>query len=300
MKNLFAVFLLIHALSSRAQTPDHWAQAVNWDGVSHWSRYMITLPAYQGPNSLPVPRLANGTIDSSASLSMTGNLHFSPGDNTQNIALYGSFCLLKDVVSVDISWIPYEHFNMSTAIKDKRHVYYEYFYDKSTVGDVYMNTNFRLFKKWSPVIDLIFQVGYRFPSGEDFGAARYSDGPGYYFNMNFGKPLNKDRSLKLTWMLGFYVWQIESDVFNQDDAFLFGAGLDWQKKSWRIQSNVCGYLGYLENQGDKPIVFRLRGEKRTGRMGVILGFQQGLHDFRYSSAEFGAAYYFKWPVATAK
>ncbi len=293
MRSLLIALLSLVSVLAKSQTRERWEQVVNWDGVSNWSRYLITLPGYQGPNSLPVPQLGNGRIDSSSYLGITGAFHFSKGDNTQNIVLTGHIGLVKDVVDVEVTWIPYEHFSMSTAIKEKRHVYYDYFKENSASGDIYMNTNFRIFKKWSPVVDLLLQVGYRFPSGTDYGAARYSDGPGYHFAFNAGKALNEEKTLRLTAMAGFHVWQIESDVFKQDDSFLFGAGLDWDKNNFRIQANLAGYIGYLEKQGDKPIVFRTRLEKKRKKMSWVLGFQQGLKDFDYSSVDFGARFLFQ-------
>jgi hypothetical protein len=275
-----------------AQTFNQWAQTVHWDGVSHWSRYMITMPAYQGPNSLQVPRMANGSIDSSFSISATGAFHFSKGDNTQNLSLYANYCLVKDLISFDAVWVPYEHFNMSQAIKEKRHVFSQFFYDTDASGELHLNTNFQLLNKWKKYIRLAARIGYRFPTGSGFGAARFTDGPGYYFDLSFGKPFNHS-ALKWIGMLGFYSWQVESDRHNQDDAFLFGTGLEWNKTNWRIQTNVAGYLGYLGKTGDKPIVYRLNMEKKLKRTSLLFGFQQGLHDFKYSSVEVGIKYFIK-------
>ena len=94
-------------------------------------------------------------------------------------------------------------------------------------------------------------------------------------------------------MLGFYSWQIESDKNNQDDAILFGTGLEWNKNNWKLQTNIAGYIGYLENSGDKPVVFRFDVQKRIKNFGLILGFQQGLHDFAFSSMETGVKFYIK-------
>jgi hypothetical protein len=276
-----------------SQTRQRWEQVVNWDGVSHWSRYMITLPAFQGPNSLPVPQVGNGRIDSNSYIGVSGAFHFMEGDHTQNIVVNGHLALVKDVVGVELTWIPWERYNMSTALKEKRHVYYEFWNDKKAAGDLLLNTNFRLLKKWAPVMDLILQIGYRMPSGTDYGSARYSDGPGYHFAINMGKPLNKAKTLKLTAMAGFLVWQIESDIFKQDDSFLFGAGLEYRKKNFSLQTNVAGYLGYLEKQGDKPVVFRARAEQQLKKIKLVLGFQQGLNDFEYSSVDAGLRFNFR-------
>ena len=290
----FIPFILFMFLQTTlfSQTRQRWEQVVNWDGVSHWSRYMITLPAFQGPNSLPVPQVGNGRIDSNSYIGVSGAFHFMEGDHTQNIVINGHLALVKDVAGVELTWIPWERYNMSTALKEKRHVYYEFWNDKKAAGDLLLNTNFRILKKWAPVMDLILQIGYRMPSGTDYGTARYSDGPGYHFAVNMGKPLNKAKTLKLTAMAGFLVWQIESDIFKQDDAFLFGGGLEYRKKNFSLQTNVAGYLGYLEKQGDKPVVFRARAEQQLKKMKLVLGFQQGLNDFEYSSVDAGLRFNF--------
>lgn len=115
---------------------------MNWDGVTHWSRYLITKPAYFGPNALPVPRTGNGSTDSIASIGITGNFHFSKGDNTQNLVIYANYPLVKGVISFDAMWVPYEHYAMSHATKTERHVFYLKYYDRNTTGDFHLNTTF--------------------------------------------------------------------------------------------------------------------------------------------------------------
>lgn len=293
MRISFLAILCCFLITGYTQTVDHWAQVVNWNGVSHWSHYLITQPGYQGPNSLPVPRIGNGSSDSSFALGVTGNLHFSSGDNTQNITVYANYSLVKDLVSIDLTWVPYEHYVMSQGIKDKRHVFTHFYNNHSATGDIHFNTTVQFLNKWRKSIHLALRVGYRFPSGSGFGAARYTDGPGYHFDLSIGKPFKNSR-FKWISMIGFYVWQIESDVHNQNDAFLVGSGLEWNKKSLKLQTYIAGYMGYLENAGDDPFVFRASLEKKLNRTTLLFGFQQGLHDFDYSSVEFGAKYNFHW------
>jgi hypothetical protein len=292
MRVVTLIISLFLFFNLKAQTFDRWALVVNWDGMSHWSRYMISIPDYLGPNALPVPRITNGSIDSSFTVTATGQLHFSKGDNTQNISLYANYCVVKDMISFDMAWVPYERFSVSQAIKEKRHVFVQFFNDKEATGEIQLNTNIQLLNKWRKDIHLALRIGYRFPCGSGFGAARFSDGPGYNFDLSFGKTINHS-PLKWIGMFGFYTWQIESDRHNQDDAFLFGSGLEWDKKSLKVQSYIAGYLGYLENSGDKPIVFRAQLEKRLKKTSLLLGFQKGLHDFAFTSVEFGAKYRIK-------
>jgi hypothetical protein len=289
----FFSFLLVSVCFTRpvpAQTFDRWAQVVGWDGVSHWTRYMITQPAFMGPNALPVPQVGNGSIDSNHYLGASVTAHFSPGDHTQNLTLYGNYCLQKERLSFDIMWVPYERFTLSPAIKDKRHVFVQFYNDREAMGEVHLNTRLQLLNRWRKHIHLALRLGYRFPAGSGYGAARNTDAPGYYMDLSFGKPLGG--GFRWTGMLGFYAWHLQSDQHNQNDAFLFGTGLEWNRRGWRLQAQVAGYLGYMYKRGDKPIVARLQGEKRLGKSSLFAGLQRGLQDFSYTSAEAGCRFYF--------
>ncbi|MBK7306569.1 MAG: hypothetical protein IPI88_05705 [Chitinophagaceae bacterium] len=234
MRILISLLFIFSALPVKSQTLAQWSQLVNWDGVSHWSRYLRTHPAYQGPNALPVPRVGNGRIDSSFFISAGGSFHFSKGDNTQNYTVYANYCLVKELISMDIYWVPFEYYQLSHAMKEERRIYPQFYYDKKGEGEIHLNTNIQLLKRWRKYIDLKARIGYRFPTGSGFGAARDIDAPGYYFDISFGKPI---RHSALTWtgMLGFYSWHIESDKNNQDDAILFGTGLVWDKKAGELR-----------------------------------------------------------------
>src|SRR5215210_5586777 len=105
-QNLFVIFIFLGSIV-RAQDFDWWTKLVKWDGVTPWQRYLITTPRYFGPNALPVPFMGNGSVDSIHSVSLTGNLHFSKGDNTQNVGIYANYCLVKQRVAFDIYWVPY-------------------------------------------------------------------------------------------------------------------------------------------------------------------------------------------------
>src|SRR5437868_6839954 len=123
MRFLFSLLLVIYSPACRSQTWEWWVHLVNWDGVTPWQRYIKTMPKYLGPNALPVPSLTNGSIDSVNTFGLSGNFHFSQGDHTQNIVLYGNYCLVKNLISFDASYIPYEHYTMSKEVKEERHVF---------------------------------------------------------------------------------------------------------------------------------------------------------------------------------
>ncbi len=286
------VFLLVILLSGQmtiAQTQEEWARTVNWDGISHWSKYIITQAKYMGPNALPVPFISNGTTDSNSYAGTSLSFHSMKGDKAKDWSVYGNYCLVKDLISIDISYEPREWFRTSDTLKKQRHVYYQNYYDKHARGDVHLNVNIRLLKKWEKTIQLALRIGTRYPASSGLGAARYTDGMGYFFDVSYGKTLSP--SLKWIGMAGFYVWQLNGDSHRQNDAFLFGNGLEWNKNGWKIQAYVAGYLGYLFNSGDKPVVLRAQAEKKINKTGLLLRLQQGIHDFKYSSVELGAKFY---------
>jgi len=293
VKKFIILFLTFYCwVFSYSQTQQQWAETVHWDGVSHWSKYIIMMPRYMGPNALPVPAVGNGTIDNNTWAAVSGQFHFAKGDRTQSLVLYGNYCLVKDVISFDISYIPAEWYTMSDTLKRERHVYYEFWNDKKARGDAILNVNIRLLKKWEKKIQLAMRLGYRYPSSNGFGSGRFTDDMGYYLDLSAGKPFGQS-GFKWVGMAGFYCWQIDKGDLRQNDAFLFGTGLEYNKNKWTMKAHLAGYLGYMENQGDKPILARFNAEKKFNRASVLMKWQQGLHDFKYSTAELGVKFFFK-------
>lgn len=280
-------------LYASAQSFGWWENAVNWDGVTPWERYITFTPGFLGPNALPVPHITNGSIDSVNSIGISGNVYFSKEDHTQNISLYANYCLVKNKISFDVFWVPVEHFTMSHRLKGERHVFSNFYYQHYAIGDVHLNTNIQLYNSEAKNIQSALRIGYRFASS-GIGAARFTDAPGYYFDISFAKKFHSAPALKWIAMVGGYFWQADNiRRHRQDDAFLFGSGLEWNKKNIRIQSCVAGYLGWYYRLRDKPILFRAGIDKIFKKNTWFFQFQQGLHNFNYSSVETGVRYNFK-------
>ncbi len=287
------IFLLVVILApafARGQSLEWWKNNVNWDGTTHWWKYLTTSPAYFGPNAFSVPTMNNGSSDTTIYLGASAAFHFMKGDHTQNLVLYGNYTTKNNTISIDAQFIPHERFQMSHELKTERKVYYQDYYRKSTTGDVVVNTVFQVFQKWRDKVQLAMRVGVRMPSGGGLGAARYADVPGYWIDAGAGVPF-KNSNWKWTSMLGFLVWQTNSDNLRQNDAFLFGTGAEMNKNDFRLQIHAAGYVGY-KNDGDKPIVVRCNIEKRKKQGAYFLRLQQGIHDFEYFSAEAGAKWLF--------
>jgi hypothetical protein len=282
------------SLHAPAQSFTWWAQNVHWDGVTPWERYIKFSPGFLGPNALPGPQITNGSIDSVNSAGIGGSFYFSRGDQTENLSLYANYCLVKNKISFDFFWVPIEHFVMSRRLKEERNVFSDFYYEHYASGDMNLNTNIQLVNNEKKMIYSSLRIGYRFANSE-IGAARFTDAPGYYFDMSFAKKFVHAPAWKWIAMAGIYVWQSD-DIKNrhrQDDAFLFGSGFEWNKKNLRIQTYIAGYLGYNYHSRDKPYVFRLGINKRIKRNTCFFQLQQGLHNFNYSSAEAGIRFNFK-------
>ena len=265
-----------------------WNNNVNWDGYTHWSRYIMIRSKYMGPNALSVPFINNGSIDSVSSLGITANTHFSKGDNTQNFVLYGNYTPKNNIISVDVQFIPFETFQLSHEKKTERKVFWVDYYKNKCVGDVVANTTIRLFPKKEDKLQMAVRLGFRMPSGGLLSVARYGDVPGYWIDAGCGVPI-RNSNWKWIGMAGFFVWQTNIDQHRQDDAILFGSGFEWNYKGLHLQAYAAGYTGY-ENNGDRPTLVRLNAEKKRRNKVYIFRLQQGLHDFAYSSIEAGAKF----------
>lgn len=288
------LFFLLPFFSS-AQVHDHywWANNVGWDGQRFWGDYIIRAPRYLGPNALPIPRLGNGRVPNERSFAFSGNAHFYTGDKTQNLALYGTYNLVPGLISFELYWVPIEYFSMSHAVKTERKTFHVFYNEHWASGDVYLHTLIQLLKAETHPLDLALRIGYRFPSSTMLGMARYTDAPGYYLDLSFGKKLIDGRlDLSVQGMGGIFVWQINQDRQNQNDAPLFGLGFTLEEKQWALNAAFRGYTGYLNN-GDRPLALSLGGQVDIGTHWHFFGTgQKGLGDLLYDSVELGSKYSF--------
>ncbi len=291
MKHKSLLLILLFPFITRAQTFDWWRNHVNWDGTTHWWKYLIISPKYFGPNALSVPGMNTGSADTSLSFGATANFHFSEGDNTQNLMIYLNYATKNNSMSLDAQFVPYERWEMSHAKKEERNVYYIDYYKKTTVGDVVVNTTCQLFQKWREKFQLALRVGVRMAAGGAQAAARYADVPSYWIDFGGGVPF-ANQEWKWTTMMGFLVWQTNEDALRQNDAFLFGTGLEFNRNGFTFQGYGAGFVGYKDN-GDKPVVVRANFEKKRKQWVYLLRFQQGLNDFSYFTVETGAKFLFR-------
>lgn len=271
------------------QDHDWWATNVGWDGNTHWSRYITYSPAMMGPNALPVPKLIGGQIAPKNFLEVTGNAHYTPGDHTYNPQLRLNLTFAKEVVALELVSIPIEYYEMSHAMKEERKIFYQFYEDKTAQGDLYLNGTFRLVNRSK--FHLLFRSGYRFATGNKVGMARFTDSPGYNVDLNFDLPAGH-RSRWLG-MAGLVVWQTNQTKYFQDDAWLYGIGWEGQyENGWKLVAHLRGYWGYIDN-GDRPVLTGIAINKMLNAAELNLAIQRGLHDYPFTSVQFGMKYQFR-------
>ena len=280
--------LLCTILSLGAQDFGWWNAVHDWDGTTPWPNYITLTPAFLGPNALPVPEVRNGRLRTTPTLRLAGEAHFSRGDDTQNAWLDLNLPLFSDRASVSLQYVPLEYYRMDVATRDLRAA--RDFDGKGTAsGDVYLGTHIQLLRDHARWPDVLLTFTLRTASGNRLSAARFTDTPGYYFDLSVGKSyaVTEWVSLRPHLMLGFYAWQTYRNDYFQNDALLYGVGVDLELSKLTVTTALGGYSGYI-GQGDRPVVYRLGVETRRGARVEYLGrVEWGLRDFPYRSLRLG-------------
>jgi hypothetical protein len=264
-----------------------WNQKHHWDGISHWYNYMTMSAAYLGPNALPVPEFHASEIPNQLELSFGTEGHYSKGDQTAN--LYTSFILplFTERASIQVDCRPIEIYRTDTLTRDER-ASRQYDPAGYSFGDFYITTHIQLLKDYKKWPDISIGVGIKTALGSNLDAARHTDTPGYWLELGVGKRFFTNsstlRSIDVYSRFGFYAYQTYNLNHRQNDAILYGAGIDLEIGKVRIGNQLTGYFGYLNN-GDRPLVYRMILKPSLARkISGYLMFQQGLHDFNFTTA----------------
>lgn len=283
--------LLFSNLSFAQKDYSWWNNQHNWDGTTHWSRYIILSPAYMGPNALPIPEVKNGLISQNATLNVSVDYHHSKGDQTQNAFLQFFTPLFSNRVGLNVTWVPYEIYETDTITRDLRRDR-ERSGNGGSPGDIYFSTFIQLVEDHDFLPEMVLSMNFKTASGGGLSSARHTDAPAYFFDLSTGKSIplggNLFKTIRPHLMFGFYVWQTFRQDYYQNDALLYGGGVDLKGEKLEITNAIGGYYGYI-NDGDRPMVYRFDVKlKPKGLLNYSLRFQQGLNDFEFSTFRLGA------------
>ncbi len=294
MKRLL-IFILACFSIVFVQAQDDWSwwnETHGWEpGMLGWRSFITISPGYLGPNALPVPDVANGLLEAKKSMQVSSDFHFRTGDHTQNLS--GRFyCPFSDKIAIELYGVLLEHYAMSDAIRDERAARDR---DGSGLafGDLYFGTQIQLVKDRRFPNTLVRMVG-KTASGRPFDAARYSDSPGYYFDISFSKEipqiLGELNGLPFA-SFGFYSWQTNDMNNLQNDAFMYSAGFELSNEKWKVTNSVSGYSGYKDER-DQPVVYTFSARRELGKNALQLNYIYGLHDWKYQTIKL--AYLWQW------
>ena len=267
---------------------DQWAQRVNWDGTTPWQFYINAAPGAMGPSALPVPRMQKGLVSNQWALEIRPEYHKAPGDKTYDLFSRLYVPVVKERVSLEFFWVVYERYNMDPELRNFRNARTPDGKGAAT-GDLHISTIIQLLRDHHSLPDVTLNISIKTALGGQLDDARFTDAPGYYFDVSAGNDikLGKSGNQHLRWhvMAGFYVWQIYTISQRQNDAFSFGGGLDWVSNKWMFSNTLSGFIGYI-NDGDQPIIWESTLQYNPGKLSPGIGYRNGLNDYPYQSYYF--------------
>lgn len=264
-----------------------WDQKHQYDGTRYWSTYMTMSPKFLGPNALPVPEFHGREIPNQKEVSFGTEAHYSTGDKTANLFCSATLPLFTKKASIHVEYRPLEIYRTDTITRDLR-ASRQFNPEGYSIGDLYVTTHIQMLKDHIKWPDISFGMGIKTASGTNLDGARHTDTPGYWFELGVGKRfltgLSKLRSIEVYTRLGFYAYQIYNENQRQNDAFLYGAGIDLEIGKLKLSNQLTGFHGYMNN-GDSPLVYRMIFKPSAARrISAYLLLQHGLKDFQYTSA----------------
>ncbi len=262
----------------------------DWDGITHWSKYQVSSPGFFGPNALPVPLMHKAIVPEKFFWSGQYEYYYGTGDETHDFKTHMVFPIGKGRVGLEFSYVPVEFYKMDSTISRIRRTFSGKASEGNAFGDIYFGTMVRLIKDHEYLPDFIVAMTCRTASGTAREDARYTDTPGYYFDASVGDSYGKSSGYfqHVRWYaeIGFYVWQTNLDNYPQNDALLFGGGIDFDFKDFFINQSICGYAGYMNN-GDQPVVYRIDLGIKMGEAALVLGYEKGFKDFPFHGIKAG-------------
>ncbi len=162
-------------------------------------------------------------------------------------------------------------------------------------GDLNFATIIQILKDHKKLPDISLRLNCRTASGTNLRAARYTDRPGYFFDLSVGDRLELDKGLNryidFYGMVGFYVWQTNLNEHRQNDAFLYGIGANVNLNNLELSNSFGGYIGYIGN-GDRPMVYRIHVKYKKKNIYYKIGWQSGFKDYLYDTISLSVIFNF--------
>jgi len=285
-KIAFLTFCLIgFTVSSQNKKSDSswWNELHGWEpGDPAWPTWLIISPGYFGPNALPVPDLKRGIMGDKTEMTLSFANHFHPGDPTQDVSGRIFLPFAQSKIAVEIYGVMLERFSFSEEIRNERFALIE---DGRgyAVGDLYFSTLIQVSKN-RRFPNTLFRFATKTASGTQLRGARFTDTPGYFFDLSFSKDYGNSATglFRPFAMAGLYVWQTNEEKHFQNDAFLYGLGADYLIDSWTFSASWAGYSGYKKNR-DNPMQLNFELRRDLQKLAFKVKYTHGLRYWEYKT-----------------
>ena len=154
------------------------------------------------------------------------------------------------------------------------------------IGDLYFSTLIQLVKD-RKFPNSLFRFATKTASGRQLEGARFTDTPGYFFDLSFSKEIqySQTKLFRPFVMIGFYSWQTNDWLNLQNDAYLYALGADFEKNNWIYSTSLSGYSGYKEER-DKPMQINLDLRRDYKKKAIRIQYNHGLRHLEYKTIRF--------------
>jgi hypothetical protein len=275
-------------------------------GSSHINKWLQIAPGTLGPNSLPVPFMDYGLLDSVSNIETGVHAHFMEGDQGINSYMSLYWAVVPKRVAVHIWGFPTETFQTDNSVRDERQIYYDDTGWITQSGDFWISTYIQLVKEHNKRPGIAINYSAKTTIG---GATqgRYTDAPANYYYMAIGKSFFTKRGfineVRIGMLGGFYVWQTNKVELAQDEGPLFELGLDLKHKNLSWKNEFGGYNGYDVYQyigvtgNNDPLIYKTNFMISGKRMNWKWEYQTGIRDYYYQTFRFSVFYKFGFAKA---
>jgi hypothetical protein len=293
VKLLLPVFFAVISMFASAQNPyEWWNNKHQWDGKTPPLNYIKRTPGFLGPNALPVPELNDTKISFRTYVYKGARLQFSQNEKVVNPEIGIYFPIQKNRIAFSFNSRLFEFYETDSLLRDKR-----FARDSINKGvsksESFLQARVRVWENFYFFPDFTIEFGLKLNTGKNLENARHSNAPGYWFSGNFGKDLfaKENFRIRIISMLGGFIWQAGDN--QQNDSWLYGAGIQMKKNNLVILVDASGYRGY-RNNGDRPFVTRVKVEKEQNNLCYFLQYQRGWNDFIANGFFAGLKYKINW------
>lgn len=218
----------------------------------------LLVPGRMGYNALPALRNVDPEIGSRTEVELTAAAQLSGlGSHDVSATPYVRLTVpFREVAALELDGTPFELFRTSTATGERIGARVR---SGAAPGDLRAGARFLVLEERGSRPALGLRLVVKSTSGKDRGARRFTNAPGYVFDVLAGKDLPSVGSIRLRALgkLGFLAWQVAEG--RQDDALDYGATL---RASFASGVTLSGeWRGYAGWRGaDRPMVLGLTAD----------------------------------------